>query len=182
MTHDRDGGEMANHQDDATRPATQAGTRSAPDSASDTPPQGILIRLSTAAETMLLHLVSLVLLAVGTGVLVAALVNAVTRHAGWTETFVGVLEEMLLVLIIVEIFITVQAHLHGRRLQLEPFIVVGIIAVVRHILSTVVRLSVPETTAQGRQRLTELAVDSAAAFLLVVALALHRWSQQRTTK
>ena len=93
---------------------------------------------------------------------------------------IGILEEMLLVLIIVEIFITVQAHLHGRRLRLEPFIVVGIIALIRHILSTVVRLSVPETPAQTHQRLTELAVDGGAAFLLVLALALNRWSQHRT--
>jgi HAMP domain-containing protein len=47
-------------------------------------------------------------------------------------------------------------------------------------LSTVVRLSVPETPAQGHDRLTELAVDAGAAFLLVAALALARWSQRRT--
>jgi uncharacterized membrane protein (DUF373 family) len=137
--------------------------------------------LLTATERLLLYLVSFVLLAVGLGVLVSALVRAVTDRASWTETFIGVLEEMLLVLIIVEIFITVRAHLHGRRLQLEPFIVVGIIAVVRHILSTVVRLSVPETPAQSHDRLTELAVDAGTAFLLVAALALAQWSQRRSS-
>jgi uncharacterized membrane protein (DUF373 family) len=141
--------------------------------------QRLWSRLLVASESVLLHLVSFVLLAVGLGVLVSALVRAVTDHGSWTETFIGVLEEMLLVLIIVEIFITVRAHLHGKRLQLEPFIVVGIIAVVRHILSIVVRLSVPQTPAQSRDRLTELAVDAGAAFLLVAALALARWSQHR---
>jgi uncharacterized membrane protein (DUF373 family) len=139
----------------------------------------VLTGLLTAAEDLLLHLVSVVLLVVGLSVLVLAVFHAVTSRAGWTERLTGVLEEMLLVLIIIEIFITVQTHLHGRRLQLEPFIVVGIIAVVRHILSTVVRLSIPETPAQSRTRLADLAVDAGAAFLLVAALALARWSHRR---
>jgi uncharacterized membrane protein (DUF373 family) len=175
-------GDMANDQDKAAHGAGRSSVDDAPDLVRQTTPRGVLARISAVAETALLQVVSLVLLAVGAGVLVAALVNAVTRHAGWTETLIGILEEMLLVLIIVEFFITVQAHLHGRRLQLEPFIVVGIIALVRHILSTVVRLSVPETPAQTHQRLTELAVDGGAAFLLVLALALNRWSQHHTSR
>jgi uncharacterized membrane protein (DUF373 family) len=85
---------------------------------------------------------------------------------------------LLLVLIILEIFVTVLAHLEGGRLQLEPFIIVGVIAVVRHILSVVVRLAVSMTVAESRAQWIELAVYAGVAFLLVAALAIARWSQR----
>jgi hypothetical protein len=56
---------------------------------------------------------------------------------------------------------------------------VAIIGVVRHILSIVVMLAIPETPSESRIRLSELAVNAGVAFLLVAALALARWSQRR---
>jgi uncharacterized membrane protein (DUF373 family) len=90
-------------------------------------------------------------------------------------------EELLLVLTILEIFVTVLTHLLGGRLQLEPFIIVAVIAVVRHILSIVVRLAIPgaPTPTPSRFGLTELAVNAGVSFLLLVALALNRWTQLR---
>jgi hypothetical protein len=49
---------------------------------------------------------------------------------------------------------------------------------IRHILSIVVRLAVPETPQERRDQLLELSINSAVAFLLVAALALARWSQR----
>ena len=86
---------------------------------------------------------------------------------------------ILLVLTIVEIFVTVLTHLQGGRLQLEAFIIVAIIAVVRHILSIVVRLAIPGAPTPSRFGLTELAVNAGVSFLLFVALALNRWTQLR---
>jgi uncharacterized membrane protein (DUF373 family) len=120
-----------------------------------------------------------VLLAVAAGVLGIAVLDAVQGSIPWTQRLVKVLEELLLVLIILEVFVTVKAHLEGGRIQLEPFIVVGIIAVVRHILSIVITLSFPETADVSRNRLTELAVDTGAALVLVIALAISRWSARR---
>lgn len=95
------------------------------------------------------------------------------------EKIIIILEELLLVLIVLEIFVTVQTHLEGGRLQLEPFIIVGIIAIIRHILSVVVRLTIPVNPAESRQQLTELAIYAGSAFILVAALALTRWSRRR---
>jgi uncharacterized membrane protein (DUF373 family) len=142
-------------------------------------PRGLLLRLLSATESALLYLVGLVLLAVAAGVLGIALLDAVQGSVPWTQRLVKILEELLLVLIILEVFVTVKAHLEGGRIQLEPFIVVGIIAVVRHILSIVITLSFPETVDASRNRLTELAVDTGAAFVLVIALAISRWSARR---
>ncbi|WP_214410409.1 phosphate-starvation-inducible PsiE family protein [Sphaerisporangium fuscum] len=135
---------------------------------------GILAR----AERMLLYLVSLMLLALGAAVIVVMCVNVARSPGPWTGTTVTVIEELLLVLIILEIFVTVLAHLEGGPLRLEPFIIVGVIAVVRHILSVAVRLAAGMSQAESRARWTELAVYAGATFLLVAALAIARWSRR----
>lgn len=176
---DPNGGDLMSHSDTPDMPLSPRADHM-PALSSSRQPDTLLLRILARAEYLLLYLVSLALLAVGGGVLVLAALEAIHTDRAWTERFIVFLEELLLVLIIVEIFVTVQTHLAGGRLQLEPFIIIGIIALVRHILSIVVRLAVPETAAQTRIRLTELAVDAAAAFLLVAALALARWSLRRS--
>jgi uncharacterized membrane protein (DUF373 family) len=137
-----------------------------------------LLRTLVTAEYMLLYLVSFVLLGIGVGVLIHTVVIVVRNRSPWTETFISVIEALLLILIITEIFLTVLAHLEGHRLQLEPFLLVGIIALIRHVLSIVVRLAIPETPEERRDQLLELSINSGAAFLLVAALTLARWSQR----
>jgi uncharacterized membrane protein (DUF373 family) len=134
------------------------------------------------AEYALLYVVVLVLLALGAGVLARTITHLLLSPASWPERFVAALEELLLVLIILEVFVTVLTHLQGGRLKLEPFLIVAVIAVVRHILSIVVRLALPGAPAQGRFGLTELGVNAGVTFLLVAALALNRWSQRWPTR
>lgn len=163
---------------------SRAGPRS-PETAAD-PRLGSRRRADAAAlgmlayaEYALLYVVAVALLALS-GVVLARTISGFLGGAGtWPERSIVVLEELLLVLIILEIFVTVLAHLQGGRLQLEPFIVVAIIAVVRHILSIVVRLAIPGSPAQDRFGLAELVVNTGVMFLLVAALALNRWSQRR---
>jgi uncharacterized membrane protein (DUF373 family) len=89
----------------------------------------------TVAVGAVLILVSAVLLVSGvadfvhaltsTGVLSAeSIINAVT----------GLLDEVLLVLILIEIVHTVVLSLYSHRLIAQPFIVVGLVAVIRKIL------------------------------------------------
>jgi uncharacterized membrane protein (DUF373 family) len=141
-----------------------------------------LLDILAGAEHVILYLVSFALVAVAIGILVLMISTVVRTGAPGAEKIFIVLEELLLVLIVLEIFVTVQAHLMGGRLQLEPFIIVGIIAIVRHILSVVVRLTIPVTTNQSREELVELAAYAGATFLLVAALALARWSQRSSTR
>jgi uncharacterized membrane protein (DUF373 family) len=136
-----------------------------------------VLRFLAWTERVLLYLVSLMLLAVGAAIIVFMCVTVAQSSGTWTSKTIIIIEELLLVLIVLEIFITVLTHLEGGRLQLEPFIVVGVIAVVRHILSVVVRLAVSMTAAESRAQWIELAVYAGVAFLLVAALAVARWSQ-----
>ncbi|WP_433514378.1 phosphate-starvation-inducible PsiE family protein [Nonomuraea sp. CA-143628] len=138
-----------------------------------------LLAMLAAAEHGILYLVSFALLALGVGILALMILTVVQGGASGTEKIIVILEELLLVLIVLEIFVTVQTHLAGGSLQLEPFIIVGIIAIIRHILSVVVRLTIPGNLAASRQQLMELVVYAGSALMLVAALALVRWSQRR---
>ncbi|MEV7969605.1 phosphate-starvation-inducible PsiE family protein [Sphaerisporangium sp. NPDC088356] len=141
-------------------------------------PDSRLIRLLGDAEHAILYLVSVILLAVALGILVQLAVTIVRSHASWPQVIIVAIEELLLVLIVLELFVTVLTHLQGGHLLLEPFIIVGIIAVVRHILSVVVRLTVAQTPDESGRELMELGVYAGATFLLVAALTLSRWSRR----
>jgi uncharacterized membrane protein (DUF373 family) len=141
-----------------------------------------VLRLLADAEHAILYVVSVVLLLLAAGVLVQLCYTIVTSHASWPEVIIVTIEELLLVLIVLEIFVTVITHLEGGHLLLEPFIIVGIIALVRHILSVVVRYTVVQTPQVGREQVIELGAYSAAAFLLVAGLALARWSRRWPTE
>jgi uncharacterized membrane protein (DUF373 family) len=89
----------------------------------------------TVAVGIVLILVSAVLLVSGIADFVHAL--AATRILS-AESIINAastfLDEILLVLILVEIVHTVVLSLHSHRLVAQPFIVVGLIAVIRKIL------------------------------------------------
>ncbi|WP_345360680.1 phosphate-starvation-inducible PsiE family protein [Actinoallomurus liliacearum] len=140
----------------------------------------IAIRLLVGLEHVLLYVVAFGLLVVGAAVLASSAASAILQHASWTARLITSVEGILLYLIIMEIFITILTHARGGRIQLEFFIVIGVIALVRHILSVVVRLTIPTSPPASRQQLWDLAVDAGAAFVLVVALAIARWSARRT--
>jgi uncharacterized membrane protein (DUF373 family) len=141
-------------------------------------PDTRLMRLLTDAEHGILYLVSIVLLVVAAGIMVQLVLTIVRSHGSWPEVIIVSIEELLLVLMVLEIFVTVITHLEGGHLLLEPFIIVGIIAVVRHILSVVVRLTVAQTPDESREELMELGAYAGATFLLVAALTLARWSRK----
>lgn len=138
-----------------------------------------LVRALGTAEYALLVLISSVLLILAAGILVAAVISIVESQGSWQERFISLIEELLLVLIVLEIYVTVMHHLRGGRLRLEPFIIVAVIAVVRHILSIVIRLTFPGAPPVSRDQLVELSINSGAVVVLVAALALARWSARR---
>jgi uncharacterized membrane protein (DUF373 family) len=139
-----------------------------------------VLRLLANLEQTLLYVAAFVVLVVGAAVLVASTASTLFHHASWTGRLITSVEGILLFLIIMEIFVTILTHAHGGRIQLEFFIVIGVIALVRHIMSVVVRLTLPTSPVATRQQLWDLAIDAGAAFVLVAALAIARWSARRT--
>jgi uncharacterized membrane protein (DUF373 family) len=82
--------------------------------------------------------------------------------------------DVLFVVIILEILRTVTAHLKEHAFALRPFIIIGIISAVRHLLIVGARMSVGEgstaaETGLFNQHLTELALNGVLALVLVFA-------------
>jgi uncharacterized membrane protein (DUF373 family) len=113
-----------------------------------------------------------VLVLVGT---VHELWEAISSGAGAVQTGVTVLDRVLLTLIIAELVYTLRFVLRTHEIVVEPFLFIGLIAVVRRIL--IVTAQFERLPASGRaltNLLLELGLLGFLALALAVALALVR--------
>lgn len=87
---------------------------------------------------------------------------------------ITLINDLLLVIILLELFRTVQGFLQSDQIRLEPFLHVGVIASVRRILTSGAELShlhdLPEET--FRQYLMDLGLHVVVILALMVALYL----------
>lgn len=86
---------------------------------------------------------------------------------------------MLFAIIVLEVMRTVVAHFEHGGLQLQPFLIIGIISAVREVLTVGARLSLQQagrepTTQVLHSALLELGVNAAVVLGLAVALVLIR--------
>lgn len=147
------------------------------------------VRLVRVLETALSGFEGLLYAAVGlllaaTGALVvvgtvAELVDGVASNRGAVPTGVIVLDRVLLVLIVAELVYTLRLVLRTREIVVEPFLYVGLIAVVRRILIVTAQFERPPS---GGRELTNLLLELGLLALLTVALAsaifLVRWGRR----
>ncbi|HSO95183.1 MAG TPA: phosphate-starvation-inducible PsiE family protein [Acidimicrobiia bacterium] len=134
-----------------------------------------LVTVLTLTEDIVYLAVALVLV----GVAIAALYNTIdtllNSHSAFAPTVTAAVNGVLFVVIVLEIFRTVLAHLEGGGFQLRPFLIIGIISVVRHILLVGATSVSNETNQQFNHAQIELGVNAAVALALVIALVLlHR--------
>jgi uncharacterized membrane protein (DUF373 family) len=99
-------------------------------------PRGVAgpIWLLEHAQDAVTIAIGVVLIVLAAALLVAALVNFATSRAPVAARGSILLDQALLVLILVEIVHTVVLSLRSHRLAAQPFIVVGLVAVIRRIL------------------------------------------------
>lgn len=93
------------------------------------------------------------------------------------DNIIDLLDRLLLILLIVEVMYTVQVSFREHALKPEPFLMVGLIAVVRRLL--VLTAELPRLLEQGdvavfRQVALELALLAMLIVALVVSLVLVR--------
>lgn len=90
---------------------------------------------------------------------------------------------VLFVVIILELLETVMSHFDGGGFQLQPFLVIGIISAVRHILTVGARLSLlgEGTQASFQRAQVELGVNAGVVLALAIALILIRRSSASAT-
>ena len=99
-------------------------------------------------------------------------VNRINEATRITNVTNGV----LFVIIVLEILTTVVAHFDFGGFQLKPFLIIGIISAVRHILTVGAQESLvgAESSVGFRRAQAELGVNAAVVLALVVGLILVR--------
>jgi uncharacterized membrane protein (DUF373 family) len=122
----------------------------------------------------LLLAVAAVLVLAGT---VTGLVHAVDQGKGAVEVAVVVLDRILLTLIVAELVYTLRFVLRTHEIVVEPFLYIGLIAVVRRILIVTAEF---ERTALSGRALTNLLFELGLLALLVPSLALAIFLVRRT--
>ena len=120
-----------------------------------------------------------VLLAAGALVLLGDGAVTFVRALGdgtMAATVLALLDRILLIVMIVEILYTVQVSFREHALVPEPFIVVGLIAVIRRVLVLTAEFS--DLVTQGddafRNAMFELSILTVMVLVLVLSLALLR--------
>lgn len=116
----------------------------------------VAILLATAA----------VLILVGT---VHELAEAISNSASAVSTGVGVLDRVLLLLIIAELAYTLRFVLRTHTIAVEPFLYIGLIAVVRRILIVTAQF---ERLPSGGRILTNFLLELGLLGFLALALAV----------
>src|SRR5215813_12281061 len=120
---------------------------------------------------VVLACVALALLGIG----VKSLFDAVFTHS-LTSQIVGLLDQLLLVLLVVELLYTVQVSFREHGLVAEPFLVVALIAVIRRVL--VVTAELPKLPQAGedvfRHAIMELAILTVMIIVLVTSFVVLR--------
>jgi uncharacterized membrane protein (DUF373 family) len=109
--------------------------------------------------------VASILILVGT---VHELYHAVSARLGGVDTGVIVLDRVLLLLIIAELVYTLRFVLRTHEIVVEPFLYIGLIAVVRRILIVTAQFERPSA---GGRALTNLLLELGLLGFLALAVA-----------
>jgi uncharacterized membrane protein (DUF373 family) len=105
----------------------------------------------------------------------AAMSMLEVSEVGVLETVLAVLDRLLLAFIFVELIDTIRVTVAERGIFIaEPFLLVGLIAVVRRILLLTAGLEQAESTEMFRNMLIELGVMTGLVIVLTVALYFTR--------
>lgn len=132
-------------------------------------------RLIDAAEKVVYYVAALFLLAMIVLVFVAAAREMLAvLEIGPVMTALAVLDSVLLIFIFAELLSTISTIVKEREIVAEPFLLIGIIAVVRRILAVTVSIEQSLGTPEFRDLLYELGVLTALVLALSAALYFNR--------
>lgn len=132
------------------------------------------LRLLDAGEDLLHVLIGLILFGIAGVVLVHTLQDMFSIAPLFPKAVIVGINDVLFIVIILEILRTVTAHFTDGGFQIRPFLVIGVISAVRHILTVSASLTLE---GDGDERhfkhsLFELGVNAAVVLALVIGLVL----------
>lgn len=93
-----------------------------------------------------------------------------------SHSVLGLMDQLLLVVILLELFRTIINFLKNRSISLDPFLQIGIIASIRRLLSIGAEMTIEESIpeAQFNQFMLDAGLHGGLILLLVLALYLYR--------
>lgn len=126
------------------------------------------------------------LLLVSGVVLVRTVVDFLTHWGGYPQTVVQAIDGILVVIILIDIAHTVYGHLRTAIIPVRPFIIIGMLAGVRDILSASAHLTLTRlSTSNLDNTLISLGVGVGVVVFLLLGLFILRFSnyddQERRT-
>lgn len=133
-------------------------------------------------EAVLYGIVALLLVVAATLVLIGtveAISKALTTDMAALEGGVLVLDRILLTLIVAEFAYTLRVVIEKHEISAEPFLFIGLIAVVRRVLIVTAKFEQPQTDAQLNNLLLELSMLGVLVLGLAAAIFLIRRSSGR---
>jgi uncharacterized membrane protein (DUF373 family) len=110
--------------------------------------------------------------------LITAFTGVVQSLLGGTlgADIIGLLDRLLLILLVVELLYTVQVSFREHAVMPEPFLLVGLIAVIRRILVLTAELGQASAAGKGGTEplIVELGVQAGLVLALAISLAILR--------
>jgi uncharacterized membrane protein (DUF373 family) len=146
-----------------------------------------LLSVLSVAEHIIYYFVALTLIVPIVMLFVSAAMSMLQApQVGILQTVLAVLDHVLLVFILVELLDTIRIIRQERGIIIaEPFLLVGLIAVVRRILLVTAQIEQATGTEEFQRLLTELGVMAGLVVVLTIALVFvqrtHR-SEQETKR
>jgi uncharacterized membrane protein (DUF373 family) len=121
------------------------------------------------------------LLGISIGALYFSLRQMMQTHPFFPNGMIEGINNLLFVVIILEIVRTIISRFTDGIYQLEKFLVIGVIAAVRHILTVGASLTLESTKSDHifYRDLWQLGLDAVISLLLVIAIYISRMAHRR---
>jgi len=132
------------------------------------------LRVVAGLEDVMHYAVAAFLLAMGVYVLAHSVYNFVHTGPDFAHRVTNGVNGVLFVIIVMEILRTVLAHFDDAGLQLKPFLIIGIISAVRHLLTVGAQASLGGSEEAFGHTQMELGVNAGVVVALVIGLVLIR--------
>ncbi|MBI5970959.1 MAG: phosphate-starvation-inducible PsiE family protein [Deltaproteobacteria bacterium] len=134
-----------------------------------------LDKILTAIDDIILFLVALGII----GVAILLLSEAITDYINFTSHSTShIISDLMFVLIIMELYRQVMRQINRHTFSLNPFIYIGVIASIRGILLTQMKLGMGETKWSGG--VIQLIVHSLIVLILITGLYIYAKYQEKT--
>jgi uncharacterized membrane protein (DUF373 family) len=139
-------------------------------------PSMVPMKLVDSIEDVFHVALTVLLFIVASGAIVFTVVRLVTTSPFYPNGMLQAINDILFVVIILEIARTVIARFNSGFYQLSRFLIIGVIASVRHILSvgSSLTLSIGKTPEAFERGIIELLVNGGIVLALVVAIFMTR--------